>query len=48
VTDTTRFSTATGWQPRTSPQQGIEQLNEWLEKSIPISRERDFSVAVSQ
>jgi CDP-paratose 2-epimerase len=48
VTDTTRFTTATGWKPHTSPQEGVERLNNWLGESIPISRPRDLPVAVIQ
>jgi CDP-paratose 2-epimerase len=30
VSDTRRFSDATGWEPKVSPQHGIEQLHDWL------------------
>jgi CDP-paratose 2-epimerase len=36
VTDTSRFSAATGWMPRTSPAQGIDRLNRWLEEALPV------------
>ena len=30
VSDTRRFSDATGWEPKVSPQRGVEQLHDWL------------------
>jgi CDP-paratose 2-epimerase len=33
VSDTTRFSSATGWYPRVSVAEGLERLNEWLMNS---------------
>ena len=48
VTDTTRFSTATGWRPHTSPAEGVGKLNDWLSEGMPSSRHRDLPAAVSQ
>jgi CDP-paratose 2-epimerase len=30
VSDTTAFTAATGWQPRTSPREGVRRLHHWL------------------
>jgi CDP-paratose 2-epimerase len=48
VTDTSRFSAATGWRPRTSPREGVDRLNDWLREAMPLPRERDLSLAVTQ
>jgi hypothetical protein len=45
VTDTGRFEAATGWHPRTSPQLGLERLQEWLEHTAPVGRERPSDAA---
>jgi CDP-paratose 2-epimerase len=42
VTDTTRFSTATGWLPRTSPEEGIGRLYDWLGEGVPLARQWDL------
>jgi CDP-paratose 2-epimerase len=47
VTDTTRFSTATGWRPRTSPQDGVGRLNEWLAEASSMFPGKVSTVAVS-
>ena len=47
VTDTSRFTAATGWTARTSPDQGIGQLNAWLEQALPMQR-RDLDRAPVQ
>jgi CDP-paratose 2-epimerase len=41
VSDTRRFTSATGWRPQTTPQEGIEQLHAWLTRR---SRERAGAV----
>jgi CDP-paratose 2-epimerase len=48
VTDTSRFSAATGWRPRISPREGVDRLNDWLRVAMPLTRERDLPLAVSQ
>jgi CDP-paratose 2-epimerase len=37
VSDIGRFSSATGWRPRTGPQQGVAALCEWLAQSRPAA-----------
>lgn len=37
VSDTTRFSEATGWQPKTSVRHGVQRLYEWLLNSRGLS-----------
>lgn len=48
VTDTSRFSGATGWQPRTSPYEGVGRLYDWLQKAMPLPHGRELPLAVSQ
>jgi CDP-paratose 2-epimerase len=48
VTDTSRFLAATGWRPRTLPREGVDRLNDWLRETMPLPRERDLSLAVTQ
>jgi CDP-paratose 2-epimerase len=36
VTDTSRFSAATGWRPRISPSDGVARLHAWLETALPL------------
>ncbi len=33
VSDTTKFRSATGWQPRTGMEEGVRRLREWLRDS---------------
>ena len=37
VSDTSRFRAATGWAPRTSPEQGVRQLRAWLGADRPVA-----------
>ncbi len=37
VSDTRRFRAATGWAPRTSPEQGVRQLRAWLGADRPVA-----------
>jgi CDP-paratose 2-epimerase len=39
VSDTSKFTAATGWRPRTSVMDGVERLTAWLEKFGTASRE---------
>jgi CDP-paratose 2-epimerase len=49
VSDTDRFSQATGWQARVAPLEGIERLQSWLLQSAPQQvRSRKVPLAVSQ
>jgi CDP-paratose 2-epimerase len=45
VTDTRRFSAATGWRPRVSPSEGIDRLNDWLTQAPPRSRKLPLAVS---
>jgi CDP-paratose 2-epimerase len=45
VTDTARFTAATGWRPRVAPQEGVARLNEWLD-SAPLETVCDTPHAV--
>jgi len=48
VSDTDRFSQATGWRPRVPPVEGIERLNSWLMQTAPPpARSRKVPLAVS-
>jgi CDP-paratose 2-epimerase len=48
VSDTARFSNATGWRQRVAPADGIEHLNSWLMQAAPPQvRSRKMPLAVS-
>jgi CDP-paratose 2-epimerase len=48
VSNTERFTKATGWRPRVAPSDGIDQLNGWLTRAAaPATRGRKESLAVS-
>ncbi len=48
VSDTERFSRATGWHPRVSPREGLERLNSWLADTAALPpRTRKMPLAVS-
>jgi CDP-paratose 2-epimerase len=44
VTDTTRFTAATGWRASTSPEEGLVRLHEWLEEALPVASGRPHAV----
>jgi CDP-paratose 2-epimerase len=44
VTDTARFSGATGWQARTSPREGLCRMHEWLESALPVTQDVTHAV----
>jgi CDP-paratose 2-epimerase len=48
VSNTSKFAAATGWSARTSVEQGIEKLNEWVLAASPRQRDRARPKAVAQ
>ena len=39
VSDTSKFRSATGWEPRVSPRDGVRKLYDWLVESREFERE---------